>query len=455
MMISQNSLFKKGKIALIGALACSMLLLGSGCSNPTAAKGSDSDNEGDWPAASAKLDGTKLVLWVSPNSKTTFDKVVKNFEAKTGAQVKISVIADVYKNNAQTKIATGDVPDIGVWQPTASMLAGLVSQNKIQKLDSAPFVKNYKKGFANAAGVYKKSRYSVLFTAPSVLGVYYNKEVFKAAGVDKLPKNWDELIDTAEKIKQNPPAGVESPFYDMGGAQWGTQWAVQVQLAEAAKKGLWNRINTRKEKFTDTNVMSAIEEYRDMIEKKKLFNADIGSATDVMEEQALLNGKTGMIFGNLSLFLGVAAMAGNSKQVLDQKIGFFPISKKGTIATVVPEETNGLVAFKTGDAKREAASRQFLAYLMGDGYSDFINSQNTTSVLSTVKTPGSVPQALIDANDSISNSVGSMQSLALANPDLYINLANMVNGTMSAQQVAQTTQDQFDEVAKAQGVSGF
>lgn len=66
-----------------------------------------------------------------------------------------------------------------------------------------------------------------------------------------------------------------------------------------------------------------------------------------------------------------------------------------------------------------------------------------------------MPQALIDANDSISNSVGSMQSLALANPDLYINLANMVNGTMSAQQVAQTTQDQFDEVAKAQGVSGF
>lgn len=122
---------------------------------------------------------------------------------------------------------------------------------------------------------------------------------------------------------------------------------------------------------------------------------------------------------------------------------------------MAPEETNGLVAFKTGDAKREAASRQFLAYLMGDGYSDFINSQNTTSMLSTVKTPGSVPQALIDANDSISNSVGSMQSLALANPDLYINLANMVNGTMSAQQVAKTTQDQFDEVAKAQGVSEF
>lgn len=454
-MMSWTTIFKKGKVALVGVLACSTLLLGAGCSNPTASKGSDSNTEGEWPSVGTKLDGTKLTLWVSPNSKTTFDKVVKDFEAKTGAQVKVSVIADVYKNNAQTKIATGDVPDIGVWQPTSSMLAGLVSQNKIQKLDNAPFVKNYKKGFANAAGVYNKTRYSVLFSAPSVLGVYYNKEVFKAAGIDTMPKNWDELISIAEKIKSNPPAGVESPFFDMGGAQWGTQWAVQVQLAESAKKGLWNRINTREEKFTDPTIMSAIKEYQDMVEKQKLFNADIGSATDVMEEQALLNGKTGMIFGNLSLFLGVSAMAGNDKKVLDQKIGFFPISKNGTIATVVPEETNGLVAFKTGDEKREAASRQFLAYLMGDGYSDFISSQNTTSILSTVKTPDTVPQALIDANDSIGNSVGSMQSLALANPDLYINLANMVNGTMSPQQVAQTTQDQFDEVAKAQGAKGF
>lgn len=85
----------------------------------------------------------------------------------------------MYKNNAQTKIATGDVPDIGIWQPTASMLAGLVSQNKIQKLDSVPFVKNYKKRFANAAGVYKKSRYSVLFTTPAILGVITTKRRLK------------------------------------------------------------------------------------------------------------------------------------------------------------------------------------------------------------------------------------------------------------------------------------
>lgn len=446
---------KKGKAAVC-ALLVSATLLTAGCANPTATQtNEDTSAEGYWPEQSTDLTGVDLTMWVSPNSKTLFEDVVASFNEKTGANLKISVVADVYVNNAQTKIATGDVPDLGVWQPTSSMLSGLVAQGKVQKLDDAPFVKNYKKGYENAAGMYNGSRYSLLFSAPSVLGVYYNKEVFEKAGITELPKNWDELIETAQTIKENLPDGTESPVYDMGGAQWGTQWAVQVQLAEAARDGLWDRVNSNKEKFTDATIMNAITEYQRMIKDLGLFNTDIGSATDVMEEKALLDGQTAMIFGNLSLFLGVSAMANNDKATLDKKIGFFPISKEGTIATVVPEETNGLVAFKTGDAKRESASRQFLTYLMGDAYQDFINGQNTTSILTTAQTPDTVPQALIDANDSIENSVGSMQSLAIANPDFYVNLANMVNGTMSAQQAAQTTQDQFDEIAKAQGAEGF
>lgn len=48
-----------------------------------------------------------------------------------------------------------------------------------------------------------------------------------------------------------------------------------------------------------------------------------------------------------------------------------------------------------------------------------------------------------------------MQSLAVANPDLYINLADMINGTKSPEDVAKATQDQFAQLAKAQGVQGF
>ena len=92
---------------------------------------------------------------------------------------------------------------------------------------------------------------------------------------------------------------------------------------------------------------------------------------------------------------------------------------------------------------------------MTDGYKAFIKQQNIISVLKNVDSPNTVPQASLDAAQSIQHSVGSMQLQALANPDLYVNLASMVNGTMTPEQVAQTTQDQFAQVAKAQGVKGF
>ena len=58
-------------------------------------------------------------------------------------------------------------------------------------------------------------------------------------------------------------------------------------------------------------------------------------------------------------------------------------------------------------------------------------------------------------SDSLGSSVGSMQVHAIANPDLYIFLADMIQGTKTPEQVAQATQDQFAELAKAQGAEGF
>jgi len=56
---------------------------------------------------------------------------------------------------------------------------------------------------------------------------------------------------------------------------------------------------------------------------------------------------------------------------------------------------------------------------------------------------------------SLDGSVGSMQALAVANPDLYLNLADMIQGTKTPVQVAEATQAQFAQLAKAQGVKGF
>ncbi|WP_369751342.1 carbohydrate ABC transporter permease [Micromonospora sp. ATCC 39149] len=64
---------------------------------------------------------------------------------------------------------------------------------------------------------------------------------------------------------------------------------MQVQLADTAKSGLWERINTGQEKFTDPTVLGAIKKYRTLIDEG-LFNADIRTATFDKQGTALLDG---------------------------------------------------------------------------------------------------------------------------------------------------------------------
>ena len=98
-----------------------------------------------------------------------------------------------------------------------------------------------------------------------------------------------------------------------------------------------------------------------------------------------------------SLFNQIAALASNDKAALDETIGFFPLSSEGNIGTVIPEQNNSVVAFKTGDSKKEAAARQFINYWMTEDYATFVKDQGIVSVIKGVDTPDNVPQALLDS----------------------------------------------------------
>lgn len=432
--------------AAIAVIATAAALVLTGCSDPGTSTGSGATES--WPAQSTKLDGVTLTIWAAQNSNKTADSVISGFEKLTGAKVKVVTIPDPYEQGIQTKVATGDKPDLAFWQPTASELTALNAKQNLQSLEGAPWVKNYTGNLGDMTGTLDGTRYAALVTTPAVIGVYYNKEVFAANGIGSTPKDWDEFIADAEALKAK---GVD-PFYEMGGDKWATQWWVQAQLADAAKDGLWDKVNKNEEKFTDPTIQSAIDNYQKLIQQG-LFNSDIKTATFVDQGKALLDGKAAMAM-QVNSFFG-ELQATSTTDELNQKIGFFPISPKGNVGTYIPDQSNALVAFKTSDGKREAAARQFLSYWLGDGYSDFVKAQSTVSLIKGVDTPSDVPTALQDVAKSLDGSVGSMQALAVANPDLYLNLADMIQGTKTPVQVAQATQDQFAQLAKAQGVKGF
>jgi len=428
------------------ALAAAAALTLTACSDPGADTGPDGPV--DWPAQDADLSGTTLTIWAAQNSNTVPDSVIAGFEELTGAEVDVVTIPDPYEQGVQTKVATGDMPDLAFWQPTASQLTALNASQNLQALDDAPWLDSYKPELRDITGILDDTRYATLITTPAVEGVYYNKEVFAANGITETPTDWDSFLQTARDLK----ADGTTPFFEMGADRWATQWWVQVQLADAAADGLWDRVNAAEEKFTDPTIQGAIDNYNGLIEEG-LFNEDIKTATFEDQGAALLAGDAAMAVQVNSFFGQLQSLADTEE--LNQKIGFFPISPSGNVGTFIPDQSNALVAFKTGDADQESAARQLLSYWMGDGYEDFVNAQSTVSLQSGVDTPADVPEALLSVSDSLGTSVGSMQASAIANPDLYIYLADMIQGTKTPAEVAEATQSQFAELAKAQGAPGF
>ncbi|MEU6715788.1 ABC transporter substrate-binding protein [Nonomuraea sp. NPDC046802] len=432
------------------ALACAAALaLGlAACSDPSVEAPAATAAAATWPEPTAKLDGVKLTIWAAQNSNTVPDKVIAGFQKATGATVEVVTIPDPYEQGIQTKVATGDKPDLAFWQPTASMLTAINAKTNLQPLTDAPWLTRLAPDLRDITGILDGARYAALITSPAVEGVYYNKEVFAANKITQTPKSFDEMVEVARTLKSK---GV-TPFFEMAGDKWATQWWVQVQLADAARNGLWERINTGKETFTGPTVVGAIKTYKSLIDEG-LFNRDIKTATFEDQGAALLSGKAAMAVQVNSFFGQLQASADTA--TLNRKIGFFPISPSGNVGTFIPDQSNALVAFRTGDARREAAARQLMAYWMGPGYQDFVADRATVSLQPSVPNPQGVPQALLDVHAALPGSVGSMQALAIANPDLYLNLADMITGTMTPEKVAAATQEQFAQLAKAAGASGF
>jgi raffinose/stachyose/melibiose transport system substrate-binding protein len=426
--------------SLIAALAAVTLAL-TACSDPGAGS-SGADGVATWPDPTAKLDGVELTIWAAQNSSTVPEKVVAAFEKATGAKVDIVTIPDPYEQSIQTRVATGDKPDLAFWQPTASMLTAINAKTNLQPLENAPWLDELDPKLKDMTGILDDTRYAALITSPAVEGVYYNKKVFAEHGITTTPTNFAEMVALGRQLKM---AGV-TPFYEMGGDRWATQWWVQVQLADAARDGLWDKVNAGKETFESPVFVDAITTYQNLV-KEGLFNSDIVTATFEDQGEALLSGKAAMAVQVNSFFGQLQAKADTA--TLNDTIGFFPISPSGNVGTFIPDQSNALVAFDTGDVTREAAARQLLAFWMGPGYKDFIADRQTVSLKPSVDSPAGVPQALLDVHASLADSVGSMQALAVANPDLYINLADMLAGQMTPAQVASATQDQFEQLAEA------
>lgn len=199
----------------------------------TACGGDSGSDAGDGSLAAkdpGSVSGT-VTWWDTSNEAEgpAYDKLVKDFEAKyPKIDVKrVPVSFDAAEQKFKTAAQNGKgAPD--VMRTDVGWTAGLANLGYLQPLDGTAALEK-KDDFL--PGPLSTARYKgQTVGVPQVtdtLGLLYNKEIFKKAGIDKPPATWDEFIETAKTIKKrtgvagtqlNPEGYFSLPFvYGEGG----------------------------------------------------------------------------------------------------------------------------------------------------------------------------------------------------------------------------------------------
>ncbi len=282
--------------------------------------------------------------------KAAMTKIASEFEAKNpGVKVAIN-FSDVesYKTSIRNFLVTTP-PDVAFWFTGARMrtftkrnlfedLTGFFAEQKLDE-PMKPFL----------AAVSDGDKRMMMPTNFTTWGFYYNKELFKKAGVEP-PKTWADLMAAAAKLKA---VGL-IPFTIGTRDLWANDlWFDYLDLRE---NGLdfHMRLMDGKESYTDPRVKKVFSLWAEPVTKG--YFLENASSYGWQEAIPLLSQ------GRAAMYLLGPYVLTSLPAELHDKIGFFPFP---TVNPAVPNyeelSVNG-VAIPTG-AKNKALARQFLAFL--------------------------------------------------------------------------------------------
>lgn len=152
-----------------------------------------------------------LVPTYSDGTKALWEGVIEDFEAANdGIDVNLQVESwENLESVLQTKVQAGEAPDIyngGAFSAFAD--EGLLYP--ADEVASEATISDFQESFA-ANEALDGTQYGLPLIA-SARALFYNKDLFEAAGVQAAPTTWDELYDAAKKISATGTPGYGMPL---------------------------------------------------------------------------------------------------------------------------------------------------------------------------------------------------------------------------------------------------
>ncbi|NJP41838.1 ABC transporter substrate-binding protein [Actinacidiphila epipremni] len=269
------------RIALAAAAASALVLSASACGGG----GSDDngkDKKTSSPTASASgsaagggenlqlpdLHGQKLevaAVWTGPEQKN-FQKVLDEFDKRTGAKSTFVPTGDSQSTFLGTKIQGGAPPDVAFLAQNG-VLHQFADKGWIKPLGpaaQAELQKNFSKGWQDL-GAWKGKQYGIYAKVSNKSMIWYNTAAFSNAGATE-PKTWDDFLKTAETVFDSGTAPVS-----IGGADgWTlTDWFENIYLSQAGPEK-YDQLAAHKIKWTDPSVKDALTTLGQLFSKTDL-----------------------------------------------------------------------------------------------------------------------------------------------------------------------------------------
>ncbi|WP_027479137.1 ABC transporter substrate-binding protein [Gryllotalpicola ginsengisoli] len=275
----------KKRVMLVGALAAATVAIAlSGCSSNSGSSDKNVTLE-YW----ASNQGTSLA-----NDKKVLTPVLNKFTKQTGIKVNLTVIGwNDLQNKINTAISSNQGPDVvnigNTWGPAFQASGAFVDLS--EHADAIGGLDKFATTALNAGSQKGKTDHPASVPLYGLAyGLYYNKALFKAAGITTPPTTWEEFVADAKKLT-DPSKG------QYGVAIAGASYTENVHFAflTAAQNGA-EFYDGDKPTFTSDAIVSGVQRYLDLIGKDKVVNPDdaqLDNGSDPLQE--LAQGKAAMV----------------------------------------------------------------------------------------------------------------------------------------------------------------
>ncbi|URJ47521.1 extracellular solute-binding protein [Paenibacillus polymyxa] len=256
---------KMKAFAVVVASALALTL--AACNNGQSAS---TGNSGEQSRGTATKDVTITFQNINPDPSTPSYKMIKQIVGQyeqDHPHVKIeldSLNTDQQKLKLKTQAAAKEVPDITIVNPAAQMKP-FVDAGLLAPLNDVADKEGLKDTFQNGLLNYY-SFDDKLYAFPdgnNIEVVFYNKELFKQAGIQKLPTTFDELITTVKTLKAK---GITPIAIGEKDSWTGSLLFMNILLRTNEGPNFLNDVLDGKKTFNDPAFVEAVDAFQELVQ---------------------------------------------------------------------------------------------------------------------------------------------------------------------------------------------